>query len=90
MSNSLSIMVTGGAGMIGSNLVRRFVEMGHRVQVIDNLWRGRLANLTDESGSLIIDREHDFHQLDLCNAGTFDSLFEGTDFVFHLADICHE
>ena len=87
MSKSHSIMVTGGAGMIGSNLVRTFVGMGYRVQVIDNLWRGRLTNLSDESGSLVIDLEQDFHQLDLCDTGTFENLFEGIDYVFHLADI---
>ena len=61
--------------------------MGHRVQVIDNLWRGRLSNLTDEQGSLIIDLERDFHPLDLSKTGTFEKLFKDIDFVFHLADI---
>ena len=87
MSKLLSIMVTGGAGMIGSNLVRRLVGMGHRVQVIDNLWRGRLSNLKDEQGNFVIDTRRDFHQLDLCETGTFEDLFEGIDIVFHLADI---
>jgi GDP-D-mannose 3',5'-epimerase len=87
MSESLSIMVTGGAGMIGSNLVKRLVGMGHRVQVIDNLWRGRLSNLKNEQGTFVIDIGCNFHQLDLCEAGTFEDLFEGIDIVFHLADI---
>jgi len=87
MSKSLSIMVTGGAGMIGSNLVRRLAGMGHRVQVIDNLWRGRLSNLKDEQRNFVIDITIDFHQLDLCEVGTFEDLFEGIDVVFHLADI---
>ncbi len=87
MSESLSIMVTGGAGMIGSNLVKRLVGMGHRVQVIDNLWRGRLSNLKNEQGIFVIDIGCDFHQLDLCESGTFEELFEDIDIVFHLADI---
>ena len=32
------ILVTGGCGMIGSNLVKRLVREGHEVSVIDNLW----------------------------------------------------
>jgi GDP-D-mannose 3',5'-epimerase len=87
MSRPLSILVTGGAGMIGSNLAKRLVGMGHRVQVIDNLWRGRLSNLKDQQGNYIIDITRDFHKKDLREAGTFEDLFEGIDFVFHLADV---
>lgn len=36
-----SIMVTGGCGMIGSNLVKRLVKEGWDVYVADNLWRGK-------------------------------------------------
>ena len=39
------ILVTGGAGMIGSNLVRSLKLLGHEVHVADNLWRGKLENL---------------------------------------------
>ena len=34
------ILVTGGCGMIGSNLVKRLVKEGKDVYVMDNLWRG--------------------------------------------------
>ena len=37
------ILVTGGAGMIGSNLVKRLVNKGKEVFVVDNLWRGKLS-----------------------------------------------
>ena len=45
MKTSKKIVVTGGAGMIGSNLVARLLKEGHEVVVIDNLWRGSIDNL---------------------------------------------
>jgi UDP-glucose 4-epimerase len=40
------MVVTGGAGFIGSALVDRLLQLGHRVAVVDDLSTGRLANLT--------------------------------------------
>ena len=40
-----TILVTGGAGFIGSHLVDRFVDLGHKVVVVDDLSTGRLKNL---------------------------------------------
>ena len=82
-----TVLVTGGAGMIGSNLVRRLVAEGLRVKVVDNLWRGRLEYLTDDHGSSPIDLDRDFHNRDLAVPGMLDDLLEGVDFVVHLADI---
>ena len=48
-----SIMVTGGCGMIGSNLVKRLVKEGWDVYVADNLWRGKLEYLNDENGKIM-------------------------------------
>jgi len=81
------IVVTGGAGMIGSNLVRRLRTAGHHVRVIDNLWRGRIENLLGEDGEYVIDISEHFHRADLTQQGTFEHLFEGADWVFHLADV---
>ena len=83
----VKVVVTGGAGMIGSNLVKRLVHLDHEVIVIDNLWRGRLEYLCDNQGKPVIDLERNFFQLDLKNAGTFEDVFQGADFVFHLADV---
>jgi len=41
--------------MIGSTLVKRLVASGHRVKVVDNLWRGKLEYLHDDRGKPVID-----------------------------------
>jgi len=81
------VLVTGGAGMIGSNLVRRLRGLDAEVTVVDNLWRGRLENLGDEDGTSVIDLETDFHELDLAVPGVLDPLLPDVDVVFHLADV---
>lgn len=81
------VLVTGGAGMIGANLVRRLRAEGADVVVVDNLWRGRLENLRDEDGTPLIDLERDFHRLDLAVPGALDGLLDGVDYVYHLADV---
>jgi GDP-D-mannose 3', 5'-epimerase len=48
------IVVTGGTGMIGSNMIKRLVKEGNEVFVIDNLWRGKLDYLNNDEGTLII------------------------------------
>jgi nucleoside-diphosphate-sugar epimerase len=84
---SSTILVTGGAGMIGSTLVKRLVASGHRVKVVDNLWRGKLEYLHDDHGKPVIDLDRDFHKIDLAVPGAADALFAGVDYVYHLADV---
>ena len=80
------VLVTGGAGMIGANLVRRLVADGARVTVVDNMWRGRIEKLAGISaGKLDFDR--DFHKRDLARPGMLDDLLGDVDYVFHLADV---
>ena len=82
------IIVTGGAGMIGSNLVKKLVELDHEVHVVDNLWRGKLEYLNDEKeGKPVIDLEKNFHNIDLSAGIPFRSVFEDTDYLIHLADV---
>jgi len=73
--------------MIGSNLVKRLVASGHEVLVVDNLWRGKKEYLRRDDGSFAIDLERNFFDVDLAVPGAADSLMQGVDFVFHLADI---
>jgi len=81
------ILVTGGAGMIGSNLVKRLIQLGDNVIVVDNLWRGSLQNLNDKNGNPVIDIDQNFYNKDLLEVGTLDELLKDVDYVVHLADI---
>ena len=82
------ILVTGGAGMIGSTLVKRLIKLGHEVKVIDNLWRGKLEYLDDpDTGKPVIDLQHDFFKLDLSMVIDDITPFKGTEYIVHLADV---
>ena len=74
-------VVTGGAGFIGSTLVRKLLEKGGSVEIIDNLLTGRESNLAD-----VIDRVR-FHRVDIRDAAAIAPLIRGADTVYHLAAI---
>lgn len=85
----MKICVTGGAGMIGSNLVKKLVEDQHEVKVIDNLWRGKLENL-EFDGKELINFQKDFFKIDLNNPTNItevEKIIQDVDVVIHLADI---
>lgn len=81
------ILVTGGAGMIGSNLVKRLVKEGNEVWIVDNLWRGKLEYLQDENGQSVIPLDTHFFNRDLSEKGTCDDLAKQVDYIIHLADV---
>ena len=83
--NKKSYLVTGGAGLIGSNLVHRLLQSGHRVTVVDNLWRGTLDNLIFDD--LSYDLSENFYQKDLREPGVLESIPGHHDYIVHLADI---
>lgn len=70
------IIVTGGAGFIGSNIVDALVQKGHEVLVIDNLSTGKKENINPKAK---------FIEEDLRDFDKIQPFFEGVDFVFHEA-----
>ena len=74
---SSNILVTGGAGFIGSHLVDRLIKEGHKVVVIDNLSTGRKENLNPKAK---------FYKIDIRNP-KISQIFEKEklQIVFHLA-----
>jgi UDP-glucose 4-epimerase len=74
----MNCLVTGGAGFIGSNLVDKLVELGHKVICIDNesaecheqfYWNPKANN----------------YRYDICDYDKIAHLFNGIDYVFHIA-----
>jgi len=76
-----NVLVTGGAGFIGSNLVERLVHKSASVRVVDNLSRGKLAYLED------VKNDVEFIKGDLTNEDACRKAVEDMDVVFHLAAI---
>jgi UDP-glucose 4-epimerase len=74
------ILVTGGAGFIGSELTRQLKERGEKVIVADNLVNGKRENLADVLG----DRA-ELCVTDICDRESVARLMDGVDIVFHLA-----
>ena len=73
------ILITGGAGFIGSNWAEKLAGQGQQVAVLDNLATGRLSNLKK------IENQIQFIQADIRDLDSLRESFKGFDFVFHLA-----
>ena len=77
----MRILVTGGAGFIGSHLCERLIDEGHIVSAIDNFSTGRASNLAS------LDQSSNFTlvQGSILDTKTLSPLVNGADYVFHLA-----
>jgi UDP-N-acetylglucosamine 4-epimerase len=77
--HNVPVLVTGGAGFIGSHLVDRLLELGAVVRVLDNLATGSLQNLRHCESSI------EFLEGDIRNLATCRDAVAGCQFVFHQA-----
>ena len=77
----MRILVTGGAGFIGSHLCERLVSEGHSVAAIDNFSTGRASNLTNLVGS----SSFSLVEGSILDAARLNQLIRSSDYVFHLA-----
>jgi UDP-glucose 4-epimerase len=77
----MRILITGGAGFIGSHLTDRLVADGHQITILDNLATGRKENLSAHLGSANVT----FIEGSILDQPLLDSLIQETEYVFHLA-----
>ena len=75
----MKYVVTGGAGFIGSNIVKLLVKENHEVSVIDNLHTGEKENLKE-----VID-EINFYKIDIRDKKEIAKIIKDCDGVFHEA-----
>jgi UDP-glucose 4-epimerase len=71
------VAVTGGAGFVGTNLVRRLVERGHEVRVIDDFSTGMSANLAEVDCAVI--------EASITDVEEISRALKGSEYIFHLA-----
>lgn len=77
----MKVVVTGGAGFIGSHLVDRLLADGHEVTVLDNFSTGRPENLKHQEN----EKRLRLIEVDIQNRWSIQKYFQGVDWVFHLA-----
>jgi nucleoside-diphosphate-sugar epimerase len=77
----MKVLVTGGAGFIGSHIAEALVRAGHRVRVLDNLYSGRRENLRPVRADV------EFVKGDCADPATARRAVRGVEAVFHQAAI---
>jgi nucleoside-diphosphate-sugar epimerase len=77
----MKILITGGAGFIGSNLAREAVRRGWGVRVLDSFFLGSLKNLSGIADSIEIIKDA------VDNEKTVDAATRGVDYIFHEAAV---
>ena len=77
----MKVLITGGAGFIGSHLAEKLLERGDEVFAIDNLWTGKLANLSR------VQNKKGFHLVvdTILNESVMNELVFKADHLYHLA-----
>ena len=79
----MKVLITGGAGFIGSHLVDSLLSKGNEVVCVDNLLLGNKENIEEANKNKMFE----FHEFDLLDKYKLNSLFEINNFdrVYHLA-----
>jgi len=83
MKQRKKVVVTGGAGFIGSHLAEELVRRGCNVTIVDDLSTGKMENLA----SLLETESVDFVQGSITDLPLLQELFQGVDYIFHQAAI---
>jgi len=77
----LNILITGGAGFIGSHLTDRLVADGHKITILDNLATGRKENLSSHLNGT----HAKFVEGSILDLALLDGMVKESEYVFHLA-----
>jgi UDP-glucose 4-epimerase len=77
----MNVLITGGAGFIGSHLSDRLIEMGHRVTAVDDLSTGRIENVAHLEGAPGFQFVHE----SIRHEAVMDRLVSECEVVYHLA-----
>ncbi len=77
MSNSKSILVTGGAGFLGSHLSQKLLDKNYKVICVDNLYSSNISNIS----KFIDNPNFKFYEQDVCNL----NINEEIDIIYNLA-----
>ena len=75
----MRVLITGGAGFIGSHLADHYVNAGHQVTLLDNFSTGSKTNISHLEGTIKV-VDGDIRSIDL-----IDQLTQETDLVLHMA-----
>lgn len=78
----MKILVTGGAGYVGTSLIPQLLDEGHKIRVLDNLMFGG-----DQLLPFFRNKNFEFHKGDIRNLDDVKSAVKGQDVVIHLAAI---
>ena len=81
----VNVLVTGGAGFIGSHMVDYLLGKDYSVRVLDNLVTGKNINLIQHKNNkkLIIDER------DIREVASNDNIYKELDYIFHFAGIAN-
>ncbi|MEM9082934.1 MAG: UDP-glucose 4-epimerase GalE [Planctomycetota bacterium] len=87
----MRILVTGGAGYIGSHATKRLLEQGHDVLVVDSLFRGHMQAIQALQSLPGIGEHLAFHETDVSNKSVMAALMTayGVDTIMHFAALAY-